>query len=212
MHRTIARYSIDDVAKVLADYAPNTDASNEVDKHAAVAFLLREGDFGVETLFIQRAEHPDDPWSGHMALPGGRVEDYDKSFDAAARRETLEEVGIPVPETDVIARLDDVYGGRLVDYGMAVVPFVCRCDFAGPLKLNYEVADTVWLPLSYLANPENIVEYHFNLSKDLKSFPSYQYEQYTIWGMTYYMIVSLMAHFGVKLPLESSLPTPSDFE
>ena len=177
-----------------------------------MAFLLRQGDKGIETLFIQRAEHPDDPWSGHMALPGGRVDATDATFDAAARRETLEEVGIVVSEDDIIARLDDVYGGRLVQYGMAVVPFVYRCDYYGPLELNYEVADAVWVPLSYLADASNVVDYHFKLDTDVKAFPSYQPDKYIIWGMTYYMIVSFLAKFGLDLPLEASLPSPSDFE
>ena len=29
---------------------------------------------GPSVLFIERARHPGDPWSGHMAFPGGRVD------------------------------------------------------------------------------------------------------------------------------------------
>ena len=63
-------------------------------QQAAVAVVLREGDSGSEILFIERSTREDDPWSGHMAFPGGRVEAADANTRAAAERETLEEVGV----------------------------------------------------------------------------------------------------------------------
>ena len=40
---------------------------------AAVALVLRVGETGaLELLFIKRAEFEGDPWSGHVAFPGGR--------------------------------------------------------------------------------------------------------------------------------------------
>lgn len=211
LHPEIQAYSLGDVERILNAHEPNTEPTTQVEKHAAVAMLLRDGPSGLEALFIQRAEHPEDPWSGHMALPGGRKELTDPTLDAAARRETEEEVGIPVPVDNVIARLDDVYGGRLVNYGLAVAPFVCRCDFDGELQLNYEVADAVWVPIAYLADTRNIVNYQFRIESDARSFPSFQFAGYIIWGMTYYIITNFMGRFDIELPLDA-LPSPSDFE
>ena len=66
----------------------------EHDKWAAVAMLLRQTQAGPEVFFIRRAEHPRDPWSGHMAFPGGRQHAEDSSLLDTAIRETLEEVGL----------------------------------------------------------------------------------------------------------------------
>ena len=61
---------------------------------AAVALLLRVSHGGVELLLIRRAEREGDPWSGHMALPGGRWQPGDGNLATTAARETREEVGI----------------------------------------------------------------------------------------------------------------------
>jgi 8-oxo-dGTP pyrophosphatase MutT (NUDIX family) len=47
-----------------------------------------------EVLFIRRAERKRDPWTGHIALPGGRRDPEDRNDEAAAVREAMEEVGI----------------------------------------------------------------------------------------------------------------------
>ena len=39
---------------------------------AAVAIVVRAGSGGLEFIVIHRAHRRGDPWSGHMALPGGR--------------------------------------------------------------------------------------------------------------------------------------------
>ena len=42
-------------------------------RRAAVALILRDpGDASLEFLLIKRADYEGDPWSGHVALPGGR--------------------------------------------------------------------------------------------------------------------------------------------
>ena len=68
----------------------------------AVALVLAPGSMGLEALFIRRAERADDPWSGHIALPGGRREPGDADRLATAVRETREEVGVTLPASALL--------------------------------------------------------------------------------------------------------------
>ncbi|TMI38220.1 NUDIX domain-containing protein [Candidatus Bathyarchaeota archaeon] len=43
---------------------------------------------------MHRAERIDDPWSGQIGLPGGRITRSDPSARAALRREVSEEIGL----------------------------------------------------------------------------------------------------------------------
>jgi len=61
---------------------------------AAVALVLLDGPQGIEILLIKRAERADDPWSGQIALPGGRYDVGDRDLEATAVRETREETGV----------------------------------------------------------------------------------------------------------------------
>ena len=69
----MGRLGWDDVRGALSSRAPVRVAA-EVGRRAAVALVLRDGPSGIELLFIRRADHPEDPWSGQMAFPGGRSE------------------------------------------------------------------------------------------------------------------------------------------
>ena len=59
----MGRIGWDDVRSALGSRAPMRVAA-EVGRRAAVALVLRDGPSGIELLFIRRADHPEDPWSG----------------------------------------------------------------------------------------------------------------------------------------------------
>src|SRR6476646_9126644 len=82
------------VARLDRRIAPGHRAEDAEGLRAAVAAIMRERNGRAEILFIKRAERESDPWSGHMAFPGGRREPSDETLLHTARRETLEEVGL----------------------------------------------------------------------------------------------------------------------
>ena len=203
MPNTLGEHRIEDALRALGVHMPDTAPSKEASRNAAVAMILSDvPDRGLSALFIQRAEHPDDPWSGQMAFPGGRYEPYDNTLDAAARRETSEEVGLELSEDMLVGRLSDVSGGRLSVHSLAVSPFVYHHPEPPPLNPNYEVASTVWVPLAYLGDLSNIHPYVFEGDPQKREFPSWVYEGYTIWGLTYRIIGHYLSLFGVEIPGE----------
>lgn len=201
-----AECSLEAIREALSAFEPDTTPSKTVGRVAAVAMVLRHGpDGGLETLFMKRAERAGDPWSGQMAFPGGHVELDDPSIEAAARRETLEEVGLELSAEMVIGRLSDIAGGRLRTFELAVCPIVYYHPNPGPLTHNYEVADTVWVPLSYLGDVVNIEAYYYPRDPEQRAFSCFNYGPYTIWGLTYRILAQFMALFGTELPTELPL-------
>ncbi len=73
---------------------------------AAVALVVGADGDGCRVLFIERAAHPQDPWSGNIGFPGGKVEEGDDGCRRAAERETLEESGYRVQARKILAQLD----------------------------------------------------------------------------------------------------------
>ncbi len=201
--KALGEHRAADAAAALARHVPDTAASRESIRNAAVAMVLAEQPgAGLSALFIQRAQHPDDPWSGQMAFPGGRFEPYDRTLVRAAMRETREEVGLTLTEDHLLGRLSDVSGGRLTLHRLAVSPYVFYLPEPPELRPNYEVANTVWVPMSFLGDPANIQPYVFPLDPEKREFPAWHYEDYTIWGLTYRIIGHYMRLFGVEIPGE----------
>ena len=153
---------------------------------AAVAAILRERERGPEVLFIRRAEHPRDPWSGHMAFPGGRLEPSDPGLEATAVRETREEIGLYLPEYgERLGQLDDVPTHKS---GLVVRPFVWRVDALPALRLNHEVAEALWVDLASLMRGERDTTYELEWNGQKLQFPGYAVGDRVVWGLTYRML------------------------
>ena len=162
---------------------------------AAVAVILREIDDEAEVLLIKRAEHEHDPWSGHMAFPGGHVDPTDATPQRAAERETLEEIGL-----DLIrhARLIGVLEPappmtRIPGRNVVVVPHVYHLHAEPePLVLNHEVAEVHWSPLGPMLRNENLTEIEWSLMGRTRRLPGFDVEGRVVWGMTFRMLNQLL--------------------
>src|SRR5262245_47368322 len=136
---------------------------DKVSSRAAVAVILREGQAGLEVLFIRRAEHPRDPWSGQMAFPGGRAEPLDRDLRATAVRETLEEIGLDLDEDgEYLGTLDEVRAmARMRPMDLSITPFVFITRREADLTPSHEVTSIHWLPLDSLQSPEARAVYEY---------------------------------------------------
>lgn len=162
---------------------------------AAVAAILRRGSEGVEMLFIHRAEDPRDPWSGHMAFPGGRVDPGDDSRLAAAIRETREEVGLDLEAVgESIGRLSDVQAiSRGRPLSMVITPFVFAVSSAPELVINHEVDEALWVPVAFLADRSNRETMDYRRGDLSIELPCYRYRGHLIWGLTLGMVDDLLS-------------------
>lgn len=173
---------------------------------AAVAIIIRDGDSGSEFLLMQRAQHDDDPWSGQMSFPGGKIESTDGSPKAAAIREVAEEVSVTLGEDDYIGQIDDVYGLKVDNqFSVHVSCFVFKPGKETSPVGNYEVADLVWLPISYLDNPDNAHDHRHphDLSVKMPSVMIDADKNQILWGMSLRMLSEFYSVIGRPLKVLS---------
>ncbi len=194
---------------------------------AAVALVLRAAEADMEALFIRRALHDADPWSGHLAFPGGRIDETDADARAAAERESLEEVGIDLVQADVragrgssgagchvrrLGRLDDVLG-----YAESIRVSAFVYGLTGPVELkpNYEVHEVFWTPLRHCTDPDRqaIREFEYlDVSRPLPTIRLLEDERAPVlWGITYKFMDDFMARIGRPIPFmpwEADQPAP----
>ncbi|MCH2109319.1 MAG: CoA pyrophosphatase [Polyangiaceae bacterium] len=149
-----------------------------------------------ELLLIRRADDPRDPWSGHMALPGGRRDPLDVNLMVTACRESLEEVGVQLSPEDCFGALP-----RLKTYAakpsmnLSVRPFIFHLEEKKKVIINHEVSEYYWVPLEHFA-PERIETFTKEIGSSLLTFPSWVYQERRIWGLTQRIIQDYMQRCG----------------
>jgi 8-oxo-dGTP pyrophosphatase MutT (NUDIX family) len=159
---------------------------------AAVAVVFKDAGNGLELLFMRRAEHEDDPWSGHISFPGGRAEPGEELL-ATAIRETTEETGIDLREdAELLGTLDEIRAmarGRPVD--LTIVPFVFRLHRPQDGTPNQEVVSLHWLPLERLLAPECRSTLDLKREQGILQVPCLRIDELVIWGLTLRMFDNL---------------------
>ena len=164
---------------------------------AAVALVLREPE-PVDLLLIKRARSPRDPWSGHMALPGGRLEPADPHLLATAMRETLEETGVALERgTTYLGRLPSISPGSVRLPHIAISPhvFLAR-DPLEAFPASGEVAAVHWVSLEELRSPGVRDEVQIDLPDGTRSFPCYRVAGEVVWGLTYRILSDFLARLS----------------
>ena len=182
----------DDVRSALAS-RPSVPVTPALASRAAVALVLRSGETGIELLFIRRAEHPQDPWSGQMAFPGGRAEAGDADLLATATRETAEEIGLDLARAaELLGPLDEVRAmARMRPMDLTILPLVFRLVTPAEMTLSAEVKSVHWLPLSALLGTDLRSTMDYVHEGASLRFPCVRVDEVVIWGLTYRMLLAL---------------------
>ncbi len=175
----------------LARHTPVEIALPANEQAAIAVILVPASDLGgLELLLIQRAIREGDPWSGHMALPGGLRDMGDADLNATAVREAREETGIDLAQARFLGRLDDLRPIRQSQRSLSVRPFVYCADSRPDLTSSAEVADALWVPLGRLrscAGEACVVHRGAPLN-----VPAYLVDGRTVWGMTQRVLSALL--------------------
>lgn len=160
------------------------------EERAAVSVVARP-DGGL--LFIRRSEREGDPWSGHMAFPGGRMDPGDASTRAAAAREAREEVGLDPENGRYVGALDDLESpARPSSRRLVITPHVWVLPGAPALVPNEEVAGLHWFGLSRLVTGEGRGEFTYRWRNQPILLPVVRLDERDIWGLTLRIVDDLL--------------------
>ena len=180
---------------------PETDEGDPA--RAAVAIVLRavasheskvsSHDIpSLEILLIQRAVREGDPWSGQIALPGGRRDREDATLQDTAIRETLEETGLDLATNGIVlGALDELRPRTPVLPPIIVTPFVAVVAGDTPLQISDELADAFWVPWSTFEDPTRLDESTVEVRGASWTVTSYLVGERVVWGMTERMLRQL---------------------
>jgi 8-oxo-dGTP pyrophosphatase MutT (NUDIX family) len=186
---------VDALSRALQARERLEEAEDEGLRWAAVALVLRGRSVDdAELLFIRRAERVGDPWSGHVAFPGGRRDAADATLEVTARRESREELSLDLDaDAELLGVLDDLRPRSAALPSIAVRPYVFV--LRGPVSLvpNEEVHSVFWVSLSSLLDPGGTTEHVFERGGARLRFPAYRSGDDVVWGMTERIVTQLLS-------------------
>jgi 8-oxo-dGTP pyrophosphatase MutT (NUDIX family) len=165
---------------------------------AAILLALRAREDGEpELLMIKRADAEGDPWSGHIACPGGRMEPGDRDLAVTAVRETWEETGVDVARDGrLLGHLDDLSPRSPTLAPIVIRPYVAlvRADVA--IVPSLEVATAFWVPLSALREQTAWGTGVVHVRGAERTVSVFQHGEYTVWGLTERVLRQFLHYVG----------------
>ncbi len=185
------------LARALAGHPGRVVLPDVPVRYAAIAATLRLGPSEPELLLIRRAEVERDPWSGHVACPGGRKEEADLDLSATAVREMREETGIDLARQGrMLGTLDDIHPRTPVLPPILVRPFVAVVGGQTAVVPSVEVADFTWVPFDALLDEANWGTAPVSTrALGVQVRPVFRHADYVVWGMTEYLLRQLVTRY-----------------
>lgn len=160
-------------------------------REAAVALALVPDGDNAAVLLVRRATHESDPWSAHVALPGGRVEPGDASLLHTAIRETQEETGLDLTDATLLGTLSEIRTRSPHLPPIIVRPYVFVVTGRGTLVTSDEIAEAFWAPLGVLFSNDSMLRTQVDARGMQISVDAIDFEGRVIWGMTERILRSL---------------------
>ena len=167
---------------------------------AAVALLLRIGPDGeIELLLVQRAIWAGDPWSGQVALPGGRHEPVDRTLEDTAVRETIEELALDLrAHGAVLGTLDDLSPRTPTLPPVIVRPYVFAVESDVDLHPSAELQAAFWISLAQLRDPSCRADATVVVRGLERRVTSFQLGEHLVWGMTERILLTFLERLAAE--------------
>jgi 8-oxo-dGTP pyrophosphatase MutT (NUDIX family) len=188
-----------DVARLalrLAGHSGRTIEAEPPTRFAAIALVFRlSADGEPELLMIKRAEAEGDPWSGHIACPGGRMDPTDRDLEHTAIRETWEETGIDLERDGrILGTLDDMSPRTKTLPPIIIRPFVALVKPEVTIVASPEVAEAFWVPMSAIRAAERWGKGSVPIRGiGEREVDVFRHGDYTVWGLTHRALSQLVA-------------------
>ena len=192
-HPHIAR-----LMRSLADQPPVVVQPEPHMRLAAILLALRaRSDGEPELLMIKRADAEGDPWSGHVACPGGRMEPDDRDLAVTAVRETFEETGVDVARDGrLLGHLDDISPRTPALPPIVIRPYVALVRAGVEIAPSREVAAAFWVPVSALREQTAWGIGRVQVGSVLREVSVFQHGEYIVWGLTERVLRQFLDYIG----------------
>jgi 8-oxo-dGTP pyrophosphatase MutT (NUDIX family) len=158
-------------------------------RQASVAVILDNPE-APSVLLIKRADRVGDPWSGQVAFPGGKAQEWDMSLRETAIRETREELGIDLGEE--ASFLGYFTSFRTHTGTLDVFPAVFLLTKGVEVRPNEEVSSYRWVKLRELMSDQSRTSHRIEAGGQTRETPAYLVGDYAVWGLTHRIISSLL--------------------
>jgi 8-oxo-dGTP pyrophosphatase MutT (NUDIX family) len=156
---------------------------NTTYKESAVAVILYPKEQSIECILTQRQEYKG-KHSGQISFPGGKKEAVDIHIEYTARRETFEEIGIPIANGILVCELTSVY---IPVSDFLIKPFIYFHEELPTLSPNTrEVAEIFTFTLEELLDQNSFSTLSFEISPGITkdNIPCFTLNGKNVWGAT----------------------------
>jgi 8-oxo-dGTP pyrophosphatase MutT (NUDIX family) len=136
---------------------------------------------GAHLVFVKRTERVAHH-RGQVSFPGGIIDPGDLSAEAAALRESEEEVALPRTAVEVLGALDDT---ETFATPFVITPFIGLVQ--GPVALRpdgHEIEKVIEIPLGALLEPERLRVEQWERDGVRRPVYFFDYAGETVWGAT----------------------------
>ncbi len=160
--------------------------------YAAVAVIFGPDQ---EMLMIRRAEREGDPWSGHMAFPGGHRDGTDPDLIGTAIREVEEEIGMTLSRESLVGALTELSPVSR-RHEIWVHPFVFAVNHWPAFSPSGEVATVHRFGFGRILQGEGRGDFPYDWQGTPYRFPCLRLDGTLIWGLSLRMIDELVERTG----------------